>query len=132
MRSLTEENQLAVYSYESEIRGVIATLALAGLVRSRPSRHQIASAIPAIDEGSDLVARSDAVEILRRRDPEDGEDLTRRPIAHARRLGGFGGVPPRVDGVDVRRRGGGGGLIPSRPGRVPLAGRADESDQQSD
>src|SRR5438876_4997018 len=94
IRVLTEEDELVPGSHESEIRGVVASFALARLAGSPPSRHHIGPAIRAIDERPDLVARPDAVEIfVRQRDTEGVKDLHRSRIAHARRPNRFRGVP---------------------------------------
>src|SRR5207248_8945660 len=96
------QHQLAVDFCESGVRGIVTSLALAGLVVVHSSRHEISPAIRAGDEGPDLIARSDAVEVVIRRDAEDAEQLGWRCVLHARQSGGFRSLPPCVDGVDGR------------------------------
>src|SRR2546423_15504704 len=72
---LTEPHQLAVDFCESGVRGIVTSLALAGLVVVHSSRHEISPAIRASDEGPDLIAWSDAVEVVIRRDAEDAKQL---------------------------------------------------------
>src|SRR2546426_5073311 len=55
--------------------------------------HQISPPILAVDKRPDLIARSDAVEIVGRRDTEDAEDLSWSCVLHARQPSGFRGVP---------------------------------------
>ena len=138
---LTEPHQLAVDFCESDVRGIVTSLALAGLVAVHSSRHEISPAIRASDEGPDLIAWSDAVEVVIRRDAEDAKQLRWSCVLHARQSGGFRSLPPCVDGVDGRGRRGsgsgsgggggrdGGGLIGTCARRVPLAGRGDQRDQ---
>src|SRR5207237_9066801 len=136
IRILTEQHQLAVDFCESGVRGIVTSLALAGLVVVHSSRHTISPAIRAGDEGPDLIAWSDAVEVVIRRDAEDAKQLRWSCVLHARQSGGFRSLPPCVDGVDGRGRRGsgsgggggrdGGGLIGSCARRVPLAGRGEQ------
>src|SRR5256714_15606116 len=134
---LTEPHQLAVDFCESDVRGIVTSLALAGLVVVHSSRHEISPAIRAGDEGPDLIAWSDAVEVVVRRDAEDAEHPAWSRVLHARQPGGFRSLLPCVAGVDGRGHRGsgggggrdGGGLIGSCPGRVPLAGRNAPRDQ---
>src|SRR3989454_9304384 len=98
--------------------------------------HQISPPILAVDKRPDLIARSDAVEIVGRRDTEDAEDLSWSCVLHARQPSGFRGVPAPADGVGLRRRrsdglrgrrGRCGSLLLRR--RLALAGRADHGGQ---
>src|SRR5213078_1265731 len=137
IRVLTEENELVADFHESEILGVVTSVALAGLVRSQLSRHHIGPAVPAIYEGPDLITRSDAVEIsVGRRDAEGTKALNRRSVVQPRQPDGFGGIPPRIDAIGVRGRGrdclSGPVGSPVVVGLLPLAGRPDDGHQQSD
>ena len=137
IRVLTEENELVADFHESEIRGVVTSVALAGLVRSQLSRHHIGPAVPAIYEGPDLITRSDAVEIsVRRRNAEGTKALNRSSVVQPRQPNGFGGIPPRIDAIGVRGRGrdclSGPVGSPVVVGLLPPAGGADDGHQQSD
>src|SRR2546425_884692 len=100
IRVLTQQHELVSDFYKPQIRAFFTSRTLARLVGTPLSRHQIDLTILALDKRRDLVARSDAVEVVGRRDAQDPERLSGRSVVHARQPYGSREGPRCVGGCD--------------------------------